>query len=87
MAFGHPLQDDSKVDWKKTYRDLCSVLSRLKAMILKNAKPEIIEKHSQANSSAYRNSLSLVQMLQICKSERNVFFVNFAILSYSDHWG
>lgn len=67
MAFGHPLQDDNKVDWKKTYRDLCSVLSRLKAMILKNVNPEVLEKRPKVNALAYRNSLSLAQMLQICK--------------------
>ena len=67
MAFGHLLQEDKKVDWKKTYRDLCSVLAHLKDMILKTTKTkrQVVSRSSKTSNAAY----SLKLMLQICKPE------------------
>ena len=69
VAFGHPLEEH-KLDWKKTYRDLSSVMSRVKEMVLKAAKAESLKTsglNTEVNSATIRKTYSLQQMLQICK--------------------
>ena len=70
IAFGHPLEEH-KLDWKKTYRDLRSVMSRVKEMVLKAAKAEsqnVSGLNTKINSATIRKMYSLQQMLQIRKS-------------------
>lgn len=73
IAFGHPLREDQSLDWKKIYRDLSSVMWKIKELVLKRAKTELRTDSplgstgSRLSSAAIRSNLSLKQMLHICK--------------------